>query len=486
MKRQIYGKVRDFVKAEQMFTDVCAVSAAVSGGGDSMAMLDILLRLREEFGFLLRAVHVNHGIRGEAALKDQELTEKICRENGIVCAVYSYDVPAISQKNGTGHEETGRQVRREAFRKEREPLKDITGGKAITAVAHNKNDLAETMLHHLARGTGLRGLAAVKPVSGEIVRPVLCLERREIDEYLRERSLSCATDMTNLEDDYTRNRIRHHIIPVMEQEINERTVSHMAETARLAGMAEEYLSARGRELLETAKKENGTYVFDDSFFKYEKILQNYAVMDAMEFLGGRRKDVSILHVELVTDLWSGRTGASVDLPYGMEAVRTYEGVLLRRKDQKKTSVIKDEEWRLPCPGKLDCPWGTFKTEIFPYSGQKILEKKYTKWLDCDKIKYSVTVRTRKKGDYLIIDTGGNRKKLNRYMIDARIPAEDRDSIPLVTAGSEILWVVGGRMNTGCGITPDTKRVLQIEYQGDKAGLIRDAREYRTEGGKYDE
>ena len=490
MEMQIYEKVREFVKTENMFRNVSAVSAAVSGGGDSMAMLDILLRLREESGFLLRVVHVNHGIRGKDAGEDQKLVETFCREKGIVCASYFRDVPALSGMRGSGLEETGRAVRQEIFRQEREILQKMTAGegKAVTAVAHNRNDLAETMLHHLARGPGLRGLAAVRPAGGDLVRPVLCLERSEIDRYLAERSVPFATDATNYDDDYTRNRIRHHILPELEREINPKAVRHMAETSGILGMAEEYLENKGKELLKTVKRENGCFVFTDDFFRRETILQTYALMDAMELTGGKRKDITLLHVRSVLGLWKKKTGSAASLPYGMEAVRGYGGVLLRKK-KKETGTVSlpaEQEWELPVQGRLECAWGIFETEVFPYCGQKILEKKYTKWLDCDKIKYGLTVRTRKSGDYLVINGSGNKKKLTRCMIDDKIPEEVRDSIPLVTAGGEVLWIVGGRMNTGCGITPDTKRVLQIEYHGEKAEQTQSVREYRAKGGKSDE
>lgn len=463
----IYEKVLKYAESEEMFSSIRAVLAGVSGGGDSMAMLDLLCRLRERYDFLLRVVHVNHGIRGDEALRDQRLVEKICSELGIPCSVYCYDVPALARNWGTGHEEAGRMARKAAFSEERKLLvrMGLSGREIVTALAHNKNDLAETMLHHLARGTGIRGLSSMKPLSGEVIRPLLCLERREIDKYLNIRHIPYVTDYTNLSDDYTRNRIRHHVLPVMEQEINTKAVCHMAETSVLLGMAEEYLKEQGRALLDTAEKD-GEFLFRSDFFGQKEILKMYAVREALEVLSGRKKDLSLLHVRNVLVLLGGRTGARIPLPYGLEAVRVYEGILLRRREEENRGVnVPGEEVELPFSGILDCPYGSFHTRIFSYSGQKILEKKYTKWMDCDKIKYGLTVRTRKNGDYLVINREGNRKKLTRCMIDDKIPAEDRGQIPLIASGQEIVWIVGGRMSESCKITSETRRVLQIEYQG---------------------
>ena len=162
------------------------------------------------------------------------------------------------------------------------------------------------------------------------------------------------------------------------------------------------------------------------------------------------------------DLFPARRTGGRQAPSGFSYP---DGVLLRKKIQRvNITPAAGGQWDLPVPGTVSTPWGIFSAKIFPYSGEKILEKKYTKWFDCDKIKYGLTVRTRKSGDYLVINSSGNRKKLTRCMIDDKIPGEDRERIPLVTAGNEVLWIAGGRMNTGCGITSQTQRVLQIEYQ----------------------
>lgn len=160
-------------------------------------------------------------------------------------------------------------MRKQAFQEEKQRLgfsgeQSKKNGQFRIALAHNRNDLAETMLHHLARGTGIRGLSGIQAVNGEIIRPVLCLERKEIVNYLKERGISYITDSSNLSDDYTRNRIRNHILPAMEQKINAKAVEHMAETARVLAEADSYLQKKGRELLAGCRKENG-YLLDEKF-----------------------------------------------------------------------------------------------------------------------------------------------------------------------------------------------------------------------------
>ena len=466
---KMYEKVSAYIKENEMILPGDLVLAGVSGGGDSMAMLHMLKRFSEETGFLLEAVHVHHGIRGKEADRDLNVVEKFCKDIHISFRPYYYDVPKLAGEWKLGLEETGRVVRRMAFRDAvSEAEKRVSSGSSLrvkTALAHNKNDLAETMLHNLARGTGLRGLAGIRPVNGGIIRPVLCLERREIDNYLYKNEIPYVTDSSNLEDDYTRNRIRHHVLPVMEQEINDKAVSHMAEAAGLMEQADIFLTKCAGKLAEQSRKENGSYLLEPDFFREDRILQSYAVMEILENLAGRRKDISVVHVQQTLALMQKQNGRRVSLPYGLCAVREYGGIRICPEEKSADIAGPGEAWPLLVPGMQKCPLGNFYAEIFPYFGQKISEKKYTKWLDYDKIKKNLSIRTRRPGDYLFIGADGCRKKISRCMIDDKIPPGERNRIPLLACDAEVLWVVGGRISEKYKITPDTERVLEVRYQG---------------------
>lgn len=467
MREKTFDKVKDFVKENEMLARNCAVIAGVSGGNDSMTMLHLLRRLREIWHFHLRVVHVNHGIRGAEADRDQRMVETVCTEWNIPCSVYRYDVPELSVKWKLGTEETGRIVRRQAFDVETHKCRKQYAV-VRTALAHNKNDLAETMLHHLARGTGLRGLCSLKPVNGEVIRPLLCLERREIDDYIRECGIPSVLDSTNLEDEYTRNRIRRHLLPVMEREINAKTVEHMAETSRLLSEAEEFLTDEAAQLAADYREPDGSYCLGEGFFQKKQILKSYGVRTILEKLSGRSRDLTQTHIRQVLELYSCRVSKRISLPYGLEAVRTYDGVILRKKIQQKPGTEGRKEQEIPLPAtseEVETPFGRFTIKVFSYSGEKILEKKYTKWFDCDKIKCGLSVRTRKTGDYLIVGRDGGRKKLTRCMIDDKFPKETRDQVPLIADGGEILWIIGGRISERYKITSCTRNVLEITYQG---------------------
>lgn len=458
-------KVKDYIIENEMISPGDVILAGVSGGGDSMAMLGILRELREEMDFTLLAVHVHHGIRGKEADRDALLVENTCKEWGVQCITYRYDVPKLAKEWKEGHEETGRRVREDAFEKAGEEFRKREK-RVRVAIAHNQEDLAETMLHNLARGTGLRGLSSMRPVSRERIRPILCLGRREIAYYLEENQIPHIVDSTNLSDEYTRNRIRHHILPALEKEINLRAAEHMAETAGRLAMAEDYLCEKGSELLARQRRTMGGYLLTEEFFHVDRIIRIYALQQAFEELAGRRKDFTAVHLEKVLELGEMRTGRQISLPYGLFAGKTYEGVFLRKRDAvAETADFSEKSWEIPVSGRIETPLGRVETKIFPYEGQKIEEKTYTKWLDYDRILYSLCIRTRREGDSFILNSKGDRKKLNRYMIDEKIPREMRDRIPLISSGDEILWMVGYRISEKYKIKSDTKYVLELKYQG---------------------
>ena len=467
MQEDTLQKVKKYITETNMLKGCSEIILGVSGGPDSMTMLHILNELKGIFGYALRVVHVNHGIRGTEALRDQQMVEKTCSEWKIPCSVYHYDVPALASEWKMGTEEAGRKIRRMAFEEEKRRISEMVKQVRI-ALAHNQNDMAETMLHHLARGTGIRGLCSLKPLNGEIIRPLLCLERSEIVNYVEEHKIPTVLDSSNLEDDYTRNRIRRHILPLLEKEVNQRTIAHMAEASEIFGQAECYFTKLARNLTEQYIREDGGYILNESFFEKEEIIQNYMIREMLEVTAGHQSDLTAGHIKQICALYHMQTGRKIDLPYEMEACRVYEGVQIRKKSsvsKKKREAEKQEMHYLCIPGETKWQQGSFQTRTFSYNGEKIFEKKYTKWFDCDKINCELSARTRRSGDYMVVNKNGGHKKLTRCMIDDKIPGEQRADIPLIADGNEIVWIVGGRINERYKITSETGRVLEITYQG---------------------
>ena len=194
----------------------------------------------------------------------------------------------------------------------------------------------------------------------------------------------------------------------------------------------------------------------------------YGLLTAFYQVSGRQQDFTSLHVKDIQKLVSRQVGRQVQLPYGMRAVRTYQGISLlpgsQHEDGKQTEEQLEEYrkgWVIPIPGSVKCPLGVVSARVFSYEGQKIEENKYTKWLDYDTIDDTIRLRSRRAGDYLTIAPGCRRKKLKQYFIDEKIPKEERDKIPLIASGSHIL-LAGQRMSEACKITDQTKRILEIQ------------------------
>lgn len=444
----IEERVFSYIEKYNMIEAGSQVIVGISGGGDSVCLLFLLSRYQKRRPFHLLGVHVNHGIRGQEALRDQEYAKKLCERLGVPFTVYTYSVPAIAQQEKRSLEETGRMVRRRAFEEKAASL----GKKAVIALAHHENDNAETVLHNLIRGTKAAGMGGIRPIQeiGEgvtYIRPLLKVTREEIEKYLRQQQIPWMTDSTNQELEYTRNRIRHKILPEMEK-INPKAVSHIAQAADTFQAIEEYLTGQAdmlyREYVE--QRENGYWIRKELFLEKE-LMQSYVIRMVLEQAADKKQDLTAFHVESILSLGKGRTGASVSLPGGVLASQVYGDLYVR----------------LPDSG--EAPLKELELEIFPWENQQIPEKTYTKWFDYDKIKSSLEIRHRKPGDFLTITDTGGRKKIKDYFIDCKIPREEREKLTLLAEGSHILWVVGYRISQYYKVTSQTKTVLKVHVKG---------------------
>lgn len=444
----IEERVFSYIEKYNMIEAGSQVIVGISGGGDSVCLLFLLSRYQKKNFFHLQGVHVNHGIRGQEALRDQEYARELCERLGVPFTVYTYSVPDIAGREKRSLEETGRMVRRRAFAQKAAEL----GGKTVVALAHHENDNAETVLHNLIRGTKVAGLGGIRPVQRSeegisYIRPLLKVTREEIEAYLKQQQIPWMTDSSNEEIVYTRNRIRHKILPEMEK-INPRAVSHITQAADTFLAIEEYLRGQAdrlyREYVE--KKENGYWIQKELFLEKE-LMQSYVIRMVLEQVAGKKQDLTAAHVEGILSLGRGRTGASVSLPGGVLASQVYGNLLIR----------------VPAAGEL--PLKELEFEVFLWENQQIPEKTYTKWFDYDKIKSSLEIRRRKPGDFLTVTEAGGTKKLKDYMIDCKIPREERENLTLLADGSHILWIVGYRISQYYKVTSQTKTVLKVHVKG---------------------
>lgn len=460
--RLMMKKILEYINQYSMILTGDTIAVGVSGGADSVCLLVVLAGLREKIGFHIKAVHVNHGIRQEA-FEDAEYVEKLCRTLGVELQILKENVKAVAAREHLSEEEAGRKVRYQAFEN---ALIDCPYEKGKIAVAHHKNDRAETVLFHLFRGTGAVGLSGIRPVRGRIIRPLLCLERAEIETYLEKNNIKYCIDCTNAEDNYTRNKIRHHILSYAEREICAQTVEHINAAAQRLEETEQFLQKLTQMSYERIVAwEKGNAVIDaGQFMLEEKPLRERILLKTLERLIPGRKDVTSVHVEAVASLFNKEAHREIHLPQGIYAYRQYGTVVIgerRTKPRTGLPVVLDVPMNLELEdgSRLIC-------SVFPYESDKnIVQKTYTKWFDYDKIVKSLILRTRQVGDYLTVNEEMSHKSLKEYMITEKIPRNNRDKILILAEEKHVLWVIGHRISAYYKVRPNTKNILQIEFIG---------------------
>ncbi|MDE6530334.1 MAG: tRNA lysidine(34) synthetase TilS [Lachnospiraceae bacterium] len=472
-------------KIKKYLEEICslksgdAIVAGVSGGADSVCLLCVLREIYAGTGVTIHAVHVNHNLRAEADA-DQKYVERLCGKWNIPCYCYSYDVEGYAADHRISTEEAGRQLRYGAFYEVQDRL--TASGCIKIAVAHTMDDNAETMLLNLFRGTGLKGLRGIPVSRGDIIRPLLCVRRSEIESWLETQGIEWCNDCSNDTDDYTRNKIRHKILPVAETEINENAVLHMNRTAKQLALAEDYLTDKAAEAWDACvrplmQKPDGL-IIGDSVLALHPYLRKCVLLRAMQETAETARDISAVHVEALEGLFDLQCGKELHLAYGMRAERTYDGVMIRKKpddmecSQKyRQDASEDagiESIDLKISGSTEIPgYGIFETRVL-HSGKRNFcefpKDRYTKWFDYDKIKNTVCLRTRQAEDYLVIDGNDNTQKLKSYLINQKIPSGEREKLLLIADGKHIMWVVGYRCSYGYYISESTENILEVRYR----------------------
>ena len=441
-----------------------SVTVGISGGADSVCLFLQLNALKEKLGFKLKAVTVEHGIRGEESENDADFSKKLCEAHGVDCSVVHVDAPARARDKGISLEEAARQLRYEAF------FRYTEEGGAI-ALAHHMEDQAETVIFHMIRGSGVRGLVGMRPVTEVkgryIMRPLLFATKKQILAELERLEQPYCTDSTNSDVSYSRNRIRQVIIPGLEQ-INSGAVRHICEAAADVGSMYSDFEKTEESYIREHEAEDGLSCED--LRNESKYLRGMIIMEYLRQQLKSIKDVGREHIDALSLLMEKGANFRYDLPAGAYVLYEYgklkvcyrktedEGIFFRTDKLKKTGsqVIETAHFRLE-----------LAVRNFDLSEIKdIPRKNYEKWLSYDKIGESIIIRTRVPGDYFVYDDVGHRQKFKDFCVNQKIPASERNSIPLIVAGGHhILWAAGTeRIISDVKVSEDTRQVLVAKYQ----------------------
>lgn len=470
-------KILNYIDEYNMLDGCNNIVVGLSGGADSVCLINVLAEIVREhadkYGDIsIVAVHINHGIRGEEAQRDELFAKSVADSLGIIFRVYRLDIPGMAKQRGISEETAGRIARYDCFRKTAEKL-GIQHTKI--AVAHHMDDQAETILMHMIRGSSVAGLAGMRAVAGDIIRPLLCVSRTDIEQYLGGKGLSYVIDSTNMDNGYTRNMVRNCLIPDMEK-INpqfKQAVNNMSDDVA------EYLDYIGN-MTDKADKMYVRYnernvvigdkaVEDDS----SGLIVKNLVKKAYSYIHGNIVNLYRVHIEETLKLFGMENGKSINLPAGVIARRGPEGVIIYGADVSGNAAQKMDfeieldvaggqagEIVLPCcvyGGKSKVEWEIIDNKDLI----KLSNNDYTKYFDYDMINSNPVFRHRKAGDSCVIDMAGHSRKLKQELIDRKIPSEQRNDILMLATGSDVLWAVGIRRYQQFLVTDDTQRVLRI-------------------------
>lgn len=427
MINKVLKAINDF----DLLGDSKHMTVALSGGADSMALLTVMSELKECLGITLDAAHFNHQIRGAEADRDQDFVAEYCKNLGIKLFIGSCDVPAVAEQRGLSLELAAREERYKF-------LEDV--GSGVIATAHTLSDNLETVLFNLTRGTALKGLCGIPASRDVFIRPLIYCTRQDVENYCREREIPYVTDTTNLCDDYTRNKIRHNVVPVL-REINpaveetlQRTVTSLREDNEfLENLADNELRSRIR---------NDNSLFVEGFYSLHKSVAKRVIAKYCFICLSDNADN--LHINQIYDICLKGGKISVS---GNNSAVVSKGFLFFEKNgtiaPKFSYEIKTEEKN---------------SEYFKNVHGLLLNNA----LDCDKIVGKLVFRTRLPGDRVYLNKANGTKTLKKLYTEYAIPLSERSVWPVISDDKGVVWVNGIGVAKRCAVTNDTKKALCIE------------------------
>lgn len=453
--------VLDTIKKYNMLSEGDKVIVALSGGPDSVCLLNILHGLKDEYRLTLYAAHVNHCLRGEEADKDEEYVEYICRELDIECFSKKIDINKLARERGLSSESAGREARYEFFNE----LYNKLGAQKI-ALAHNANDQAETVLMRIIRGTGMEGITGIKPIRSNIfIRPLINIKRENIEKYCEDNKLRPRIDETNLENIYSRNKVRLELLPYIAKNFNEDILTALNRLADTVSKDNAYLEFLAKEKYKgyCEKKESKVIIDKDAFKEHESMLTRILRM-ALNEVKGNLYNIEKVHIYDVIMLQEGSTGKKINLPAHITAFNNYGNIEL---EWNKPSSKNEEplEYTLYIDKinyieKLNI--SVLMKIILPDERINFKCSEYVKYFDADKINGEIKLRNRKQGDRITPFGMLCSKKLKDLFIDLKVPQIDRNKVPLICFGEEIGWIVGYRISENFKVDKNTKNILEIK------------------------
>ncbi len=457
----LYKKVMSYIKDNNLIKSGDKILVALSGGPDSVCLLNILYNLKDKLGIEIGAAHLNHMLRDKDAFEDEEYVKELCKSLNIPCFVKRVDINEYSKEKKMSSEMAGRDARYSFFE---EVIKEHGYNKIATA--HNANDQAETILFRLMRGSGIEGLCGIKVSRDNIIRPILCLSRKEVEDYIEINKLNPRIDKTNFEKIYNRNKIRLDMIPYIKENFNEDIIQTLNRMSVLLQKDNEYIEKSAGSFYERYCIEQPDYfiIKKEMFDNHEAVLTR-VIRCALTNFSKTHYDFEMKHIYEICNLAKNNSGKSIDLPNKIYAENIYGDIYIKEKSIINNGSLKNDITinKSDINGfKID--FQNYNIEFSVISNDLSLnfkKSKFIKYFDFDKIDNFISIRNRKNGDKIIPLGMNGSKKLKDIFIDMKIPKEERDCIPLLCLDDNISWIVGIRVSEEYKITNKTKNILKV-------------------------
>jgi len=472
----VLTKVRKTIAQYRMLERGDRVVAAVSGGPDSVALLKALTIIAGKYDLFLMAAHLNHGLRGEDADREEAFVRTLCRDMGLEFTGKKISMSVLEKRRGKSPEDF---CREERYAFLTQTAKDCQATKI--ALGHHLHDQAETVLMNFLRGSGAEGLRGMLPIrEGVFIRPLLKVARNDILAFLEKEGLTFMTDSSNFQDFYLRNRIRHQLIPLLRDGYNPQVEETLVRTAEIMRLDDEYMELAVRDLLHKwgifcGKGEKTVPISD--FLELHEALRYRLIKALLTDVLSSGKGIGFRHVQAVAALAQGRKGCGfLDLPGGITVRREYDLLIVSRRagldavPGRRLSGATEREkshfsYPVEIPGRVDVAEAgmaiTFQFADKPPSFY-LSDRQRIVYMDYEALRPPLAVRNVKPGDRMQPMGMAGTKKLNAFFIDEKIPRRQRDKIPLLIDRQSVLWVVGMRISERVKIMPETKKVLKLE------------------------
>ena len=429
-------KVLEIIAKYKLINYGGCIIVGLSGGADSVVLLHVLNTLKDKMKFTLRAVHVNHMIRGEESIRDQNFSVELCKKMGIEIDVIQKDCPAFAKSHKLSLEESARTLRYEAFRSILEKMPN-----SKIAVAHNMNDNTETMLMRLLRGTSAYGLRGMDICHENIIRPLLFCAREEIETYAEKNNLSFITDSSNSDLNYTRNKIRGELIPHIKEEYNPNIISTLNRlSVGLKNDADYFASIVEQAYSNYVESGPGWVIISkEAFLSEHEAVTSRLIRLCVRKLNGTDKDFDNVHMNLAVNLLNLKSGTRLSMPSGLGAANTFGDIALYNplRPIEEIPLAHGQIINIDADTYLSVSSEEIREEI---KGTKSLTASCTGVFICDKITDKPILRGRKNGDIIKLENGKT-IKFKDFLIQREIPVFLRDRLYVVADGNRILMVL---------------------------------------------